>query len=289
MAHFAYQHPAGSSLRQGDLILKKDSIKGVLALAHRYYVEKGDYTHFLVISQSCDLARRDSKPCRARYISLAAVRPLQLVIMREIAKHQKTPAEKVGKLCAKQRRTLVKQFLERLLNNNESEYFYLHEDHELGLPAPSCAFLRLSIAVKAEPHYDALLNARALSLNDTFAAKLGWLVGNMYSRVGTREWVPDPMPRESFDSWIGKLLDEATMWVDDKQLKEARKTLQPDVLRGGMDAVRSHVSETVVKPRKEILLERVAKIAENIGIGREKANNLRSHLDNDPTFTARAQ
>ena len=51
------------------------------------------------------------------------------------------------------------------------------------------AYLKVSIALKSELHYDACLDAKRLELSDEFKAKLGWLVGELYSRVGTTDWL----------------------------------------------------------------------------------------------------
>ncbi len=49
-------------------------------------------------------------------------------------------------------------------------------------------YLKVSIALKSGEHYDECLKAKKIELADEFKAKLGWLVGNMYSRVGTTDW-----------------------------------------------------------------------------------------------------
>jgi len=78
-------------------------------------------------------------------------------------------------------------FTESLLDNNESSYFYLHEDIDSSISGMNCAFLALSVALRIE-HYDKCLAAKVAQLKEPFQAKLGWLVGSMYSRVGTQEW-----------------------------------------------------------------------------------------------------
>ena len=60
------------SLRQGDLLIKNPHLKAAIAEAHKYYADTPDYTHFLVLTQSCDLVRRGKKPPKSRYITLAA-------------------------------------------------------------------------------------------------------------------------------------------------------------------------------------------------------------------------
>ena len=77
----------------------------------------------------------------------------------------------------------------KLLNNNHPEYFYLAEDVDCHLSEACVAFLKLAIPIKSE-HYDRCLAARISQLKEIFQAKLGWLAGNIYSRVGTPDWVP---------------------------------------------------------------------------------------------------
>ncbi|MBM3458244.1 MAG: hypothetical protein FJX77_06900, partial [Armatimonadetes bacterium] len=120
------------------------------------------YTHFLVLTQSCDLVLR-SGVCKASHVSLAAVVPLQLVLETRIRAEQ-DEFERAAGVGSSKLRGELRQFLERLLNNNEPDSFYLHEDSGLGLAQGSCAFLRLSIPVEAVPNYDLLLESRILSL-----------------------------------------------------------------------------------------------------------------------------
>ena len=81
--HFTYSRSTSSNLMQGDVISKTSGLKRLLEEVHPHYLQD-DYTHFLVITQSCDLVKRGGKDCKSRYITLAAVRPLTLVLEREI-------------------------------------------------------------------------------------------------------------------------------------------------------------------------------------------------------------
>ncbi|MER3422422.1 MAG: hypothetical protein C4293_03515 [Nitrospiraceae bacterium] len=227
---FTYRRPSSSDLLQGDLLAKTQEIQELIRPIHPYYL-KDDYTHFIVLTQSCDLVRRKNQPCKARYITLAAVRPLDVVIQREIEKHQ-DPFHGAGMLCSIKFRWDLKKFLERLLNN-EPEYFYLQPEPVLGFADPHCAFLRLSIPIKAAPHYDPCFRARILSLTDVFQAKLGRLVGNMYSRVGTEEWVPTVERERDFEERIFEMLDRACKWVDEKRLAKAKEQVPAGLIEAG--------------------------------------------------------
>ena len=63
-----------------------------------------------------------------------------------------------------------------------------YKEDALEFPESMVAYLKVSIALKSNEHYDKCLNAKKIELTDEFKAKLGWLVGNMYSRVGTADW-----------------------------------------------------------------------------------------------------
>ncbi len=278
--HFTYVPPDGTDLRQGDLLTKTDDLRKLLADIHPHYNRKDDYTHFLVLTQSCDLVRRDRRPCKSRYVSVAAVRPLGLLIEREIAKHQDRFEGTAG-VCSLSKRGIVEQFIGHVLNNNETEYFYLEPEPALDLHEPSCAFLRLSIAVRAQEHYEKLLAARRLCLDPVFQAKLGWLIGNMYSRVGTEDWVPENLTEGAFKIKVKGFLDVAVQWVEADQLKAAKKNL-PEALTS-RDEIREHIRSTKAPKRKDRLLDAVLKIARDQGlVDDEAAKKLRIRLENDP-------
>ena len=122
--HFTYEPTARVNLSQGDLISRTQEVEALLKEVHPHYFQNTSYKFFIVLTQSCDLVRRDGAPCKARYISIAAVRPIKLAIERELARHQRTEIEKALKFCNKDALPKMVQFMERLLNNNEDEFFF---------------------------------------------------------------------------------------------------------------------------------------------------------------------
>lgn len=290
--HFTYSPAEGESLSQGDILVKDAAVLKVLEVVHPHYRQKEDYTHFMVLTQSCDLLRRDGEPCKSRYVSLAAVRPLRVLIEREVERFQPDTFSKVGQLCSDRSRTRLEDVVRKLLNNNLSEYFYLEAEPTNRLPEACCAFLRLSIAVRAYEHYGTLLNARALSLSKVFQAKLGWLVGNMYSRVGTEDWAPDHIPRSDFEDKIRVILEEAVQWVDERQLKTARDRFEkdrasdPDLqLDRGM--ARQYVGNSKPPKKKDLVIDEVLKALRKGGfIDEENEKTVRTLLTNHPGLAA---
>jgi len=223
--HFTYtSEPDLQHLRQGDLLYRTPYIESLLRKVHTYYL-KPTFKYFIILTQSCDLERRDGKKCKSDYISLGAVLPFEHIVKKEFERHQKDDIEKIGSLCDSSRRSSMYQFLEKLLNNNHTEFFYLQEDNDNGLPESCCAFLRLSIAIRSFEHYDECLKAKFIELREDFRAKLGWLIGNLYSRVGTEDWVPDNLKQHEFKRLINEILDKQVFWKDKSSLKALKVTL----------------------------------------------------------------
>ena len=162
------------------------ALEQVLRTVHPHYHGKPDYPYFIVLTQSCDLVRRDGTNCASRYITIAAVRPLQLAVERYLDSLLYNDVERHFGLCDDSRKAKLRQFSERLLNNNEDAYFFLRREPSAGLVGDHCAFLPLSVALKAELHYEVLLEAKILQLKETFQHKLGYLVGKLYSRSGPK-------------------------------------------------------------------------------------------------------
>jgi hypothetical protein len=124
-----------------------------------------------------------------------------------------------GNLCSKNNEQWVRDFLIKLFNNNISEFFYLAEDSEFDLDKPYAAFLKLAIPIKVK-HYKKCIEARIAQLKEIFQAKLGWLIGNIYSRVGTPDWVPVQTTQENFDNRVEDTLKKMCLWVDDDILRD---------------------------------------------------------------------
>jgi len=223
--HFTYQEPNGD-LQQGDVLEITSELRETLNEFHPYYASHKDYRYLMVLTQSCDLARHDGHPCKARYITLAVVRSLETVLNRELGKHQRSSIEVHGGLCSVDKRRWIEDFLVKLLNNNNPEYFYLAEDISLGLDKPHVAFLKLAVPVKSKDHYKACLKARIMQLKEIFQAKLGWLVGNMYSRVGTPDWVPAVVTEKAFADLIEDILEKMCLWVDKPVLQNLQEELK---------------------------------------------------------------
>lgn len=220
--HFTYRHPEGD-LRQGDLLEKTEQLVSILERYHPYYSKHKDYKSLMVLTQSCDLERRRDKSCKSKYITLAAVRSADIALKRELERYQFSSAERAYDICSKNRRKGMKDFLQKLHNNNVPDYFFLAADPGIKLNEDYVAFLALSVAIKADKHYEVCERARFAQLKEVFQAKLGWLVGHVYSRVGTPDWVPASCSQEEFDHLLDKKLDDLCLWPEENAIKQIKK------------------------------------------------------------------
>ena len=207
-----------SCLYQGDLLVKNEALRGAIANAHHYYAEQQDYTHFIVLTQSCDLVRRDGKPPKSRYITLAAGRPLQIVVDRFLEKHRVSDIEFPFMVCHKEKEILAQQLLERLLHNTEDSYFFVRKGSCESVDTDLCFFLVLSVALRAA-HYDTCLSAKVAQLDDIFAAKVGWLTGSLYSRIATPD-VEESIerPEEYKMAFYNDTLQDRIVWLSPRQV-----------------------------------------------------------------------
>lgn len=294
--HFTYSESSDpQSLQQGDVLRKDDGILQILQDVHPHYL-KPDYEYFIVLTQSCDLeCRKGYDPCKARYITLAAVRPLDLVIEREIDRLQQDPFLRVAGVCKRSSRTTLRDFLVRLHNNNEPRYFFLYEAADYGLPRSVCAFLHLSIAITSRDHYHTCLDSRILSLTEVFRAKLGWMVGNLYARVGTDDWVPRHRSQEDFDREIDVLLDGTCPWKDEKLLQEAKRTAIVNNLwdgkTGEKEKLREVIRQTSVPSKKTILVREVLRVLDELDLVKQvdAKRRIETRLTNDSVFSQYAR
>lgn len=251
--HFTYKEtPDMTSLCQGDVLVKTDELVEVLNEVHPYFTNV-EYKYFMVLSQSCDLVRRDGKKCKTPYITLAAVREYSDFLERTLI------AEKIAEnyngflLVDEKSKIRVSQLVERVYNNTEPDYFFLYKEDALGFSKSMVCYLKVSIALKSEIHYQACLNAKKLELSDEFKAKLGWLVGNMYSRVGTTDW-ESKMNNKARKQMIEDDVNSRCVIGSKEQLKEFKKQLNENTVSSHDEAIEV-LSKIIVQSKYEKVME----------------------------------
>ena len=270
-------------LEQGDLLKVTPSLRELLEKYHPYYASHADNRFFFVLTQSCDLVPRQGG-IAAQYISIAPVRPLRLVLRRQFD-HLLQNVEKGAQPYADVRtRNQIEQFLARLVNNNEPAHFYLDADQGRHIPEDMCAVLSLSISFKKE-HYGTFVDAKLVGIEDVFQAKLGWLLGQMYGRVGT----PD---RNDADlrSKVAEYSESLALYLEEYQVRQL-----PDLIDEHRKAVPGAISRTTlynliktIPAKKKRIIDAVLDVAASQGLVEQQGKKrfaLRKALDNDSTLS----
>jgi hypothetical protein len=283
--HWVYkQGLVADALEQGDVLEKTEGLVELLRSYHPYYADHPANRFFVVLTQSCDLVRR-SGVCKSRYIALAPARPLESIIDYEF-RSQLYALDDGRPLGSERLREDVQRLLNRLFNNNEPSYFFLEAEPSAGLYDSMCAMLALPISFKAE-HYSTLLEAKILGVEDAFQAKLGWLLGQLYSRVGTRD-----IDAEDMSTKVGKVISTLAVWLDSTELAAMKGLI--DEHRKAQPAV--PVDEAVVgallkkiPKRKAEVIEAVLAAAEAAGLAANPSperRKMRVQLENSAAFAA---
>jgi len=231
--HWTYREAKDprSNLEQGDILWREAGLLRVLSECHSYFCDER-YTGFIVLTQTCDLVVRNGN-CKAKYISLGVIRELDSLMSEFLSEVCGTEVPGIYDL---DRRDAAVSGLKTIINQNEQSrgLFYLHPVTAGGstlrvLVTRSVALLRITISLRRD-HYELLQRARVFGLEPQYAAKLGWLVGNLYSRVPTPDWedqVGDhaASKRECDDILADYEEEGRENWVSGKQLKLIPKSV----------------------------------------------------------------
>jgi hypothetical protein len=273
---------------QGDILSPTDELRELFQKIHPHFRDP-KYIAFVVITQSCDLARRTG-PCAARYINLAVVRELEDVLFSLL--DGVCAALKEGVYYQEGKRDAEK-LLERLFNQNEHGLgvFYLHPDAEIGIAVPSVALLRVSVAFWRD-HYPVFVGARRGRLMEEFRDRLGWLVGNLFSRVATKDWHEADNGKQELNRLIRGHLEPGEgarrpLWVQRSCVEAALRAgerledLSSDAIKA---AIGRHMPPT---PREEII-DRAVQTVKNVlpWLCFEELTKIGNRLANDPALAA---
>lgn len=292
MTHFTYANTLIKTyLKQGDVLKKTDELSKIITEVHPYF-NSSNYQYFIVLTQSCDLVKRKEGKCKSKYITIAAIRPLEDALKREAQEISFSKLERqTTKIIDEKNSTKLSEFLGSLFNNNIPDYFYLHSDVSLDFVDPSVAFLRVSIALKSELHYNVCMSSKILELDENFQAKLGWLVGNLYSRVGTEDWIPDTLDQAGFNKFVNYHLRShfeviPNLLEVEKVLKKSYSDEQIEALP--VDDLITQIKKIKVPTRKDKVL---LKLEELIGESNALKDNydikkLIAKISNDASITS---
>ncbi len=217
--HWTYENPDRDELLQGDVLVRTPDLISLLKEVHPYLTDD-KYVAYLVLTQSCDLVRRkQGGPCKAAYISVAGVRSFGDVVekvLANLARERGVTLLGEGTICPDGLRNALSDSLRQIVNNNHAGYLFLRADPGAGIPDDQCAVLRVNFPLRAE-HYGLLLEAKRVQLASVFQAKLGWLLGDIFARVGTPDW-EESDERSAAASQLLKPFIKVYTWLPEKRL-----------------------------------------------------------------------
>ncbi|MGD1151562.1 MAG: hypothetical protein ABR911_01610 [Syntrophales bacterium] len=286
--HWTYEKecpPKDAALRQGDILERTDELLTLFNEVHPHFCDE-KYRGFLVLTQTCDLVKRE-QGCSATHITLSVIRSMQDLISDVLRSRFGYLAPGV---YVEGKKKYVEQLIERIINQNEQALglFYLHPDADVGIPVHSVSILRVSIAVRAEEHYNTLANARIGRLEQLFQSRLGWMVGNLYSRVAVRDWKDEAVANEI--ALMKDLLcfgNRAPIWIGKKTREKCKKAginieeLSPSDIEGMISRLREpEAKEKVIKRVMELIKNNLPKMPP------EKLEKFETHLSNDQKLDA---
>ena len=293
LVHWTYdKFTAAADLQQGDIIESTDTIRSLCEQVHPYFCDQ-KFLGFMVITQSCDLVRRKKKECSAHYINLAVIRSLEEVLPNLFDSVCKPLAPNV---YANESKSEAQKLLSRIFNQNEQALgvFYLHPDAQAGVAVPSLVLLRVSVSFRVE-HYQTLVNDRRGRLKPEFQSKLGWLTGNLFSRVGTTDWHESPSREKELDKLIAMFMgtdenrqnDKYPLWVNKNRVESARKAgeITDQTKR---DEIISVIEKYPIPNPKQDIVKAVNNIIKNIvkDIDEQTIKKIENRLLNDPNIAA---
>ncbi len=291
--HWTYEtHKRKEDLCQGDILEPKETLIKLFKEVHPHFIDK-KYRGFLLLTQTCDLATRIKNPnqCSATHISLSAIRSLNDIITDSLK-------EQFGFLTtgvyAQHMKRSVEDLLERIVNQNENKLglFYLHPDLDSGITVQSVAVLRVAISVRATEHYDTLRKARVGRLSKEFQPKLGWMVGNLYSRVGVQDW-KEQLEDQNKDL-ESDILNEALccyrekpIWLDRKIYKKILKTV-PDFDTLSFSEQEGIIKKNAPPPPEQKALDIIAKTINDVvpKVADKHLEIIKNRLKNNQQFEA---
>lgn len=278
--HFTYHITQDKkSLCQGDLLELTASLREAIKTVYPYFLEDDD-KYCMVLTQSCDLVKRKDDRCKASYISLARVQKFDTFFEKYLL--SKLGAERINEYIVldSKKKDRAYQFLERLYNNTESDYFFLYQEEALALHENMIALLRCSVPLNSDSFYGVCLEAKTIELADEFKAKLGWLLGDIYSRVGTTDWESIMTQRERVDM-INKELVSHCIISQRQRIQALKKILEENEV-----PIADFLENFPIETNYEKAINAIEKIVKepNNSISEDMANLLIQKIRNNATL-----
>jgi hypothetical protein len=228
--HPTYQEikDVNSDLQQGDILRPSEELLSIFHKTYNDIFDKG-YLAFIVLTQTCDMVRRkddnsETKKCKSKIINLAGVRLLEDIwssLVDRVCCKATIGGQAIPNVYELDTRSKAHELLNRIINQNAQAegLFYLHPDGAVEIGNPAVALLQVSIGIGIQ-HYEKLIEARSGRLAGQFQSKLGWLVGNLFSRVATDD-LKEEIAKKIANEFLGP--GQKFKWVERSKVKNAQR------------------------------------------------------------------
>lgn len=259
--HYVYRdHITETSLLQGD-ILKVDGdfrehFKSFYpAIKH----PDNEIKYVMVLTQSCDLVKTEKRKPKLNHINVCLVRSLDAVIRRVIDEEIKPVSISNTNLLPRDALDQLKDRISKLLNNTDQKTCFFLPNHK-PFTEDMAALLPLSFSFRTE-HYETLLNNRVLGLKSEFQAKIGYIISQLYGRIGTADLSDSGWSDKQIRDYINKLLQHLNLkQVPDKSFIDYIQQNFNDEGQNIDQLIQQHQAQKVAKefgPLKNDLLQKI--------------------------------
>ena len=281
--HWTYRAiEPGDGLFQGDIIAR-EPLQELLRGIHAHFCDP-KYLAFIVVTQTCDLVLRNGR-CKTQYIGLAVVRTLSSILpeVLEAICRPLSPG-----VFSEESRVEAEKFLHRVLNQNEQAYglVYIHPDGDLGIGEPAVALLRINISLRSKEHYELLRKSRVGRLDTEYRNKMGWLTGNLYSRVDTTDRAEKEKGEEQEKAIIKDLLDSSIggykpLWLPSSWIQASQKKI--DLNKVPTNELSKFIQSCAPKPPIEVAIGEAIKMVEvlRMDFGDKPVETFRQKMESD--------
>lgn len=263
------------SLFQGDII----EVTGLFRMRFKKYYPKINHNPFekkyaMVLSQSCDLARRmqdgELKQPNLSHIVLCLIRPIDSAIEYELIQSGVKKSENGLFMMNNPRYEATLEKMSKLINNSEAKNLFFLPKKQKVFNKESVALLNLTYAFR-KSCYDEILKNRAMCLLPEFRAKIGFLLADYYGRVATTDLLEESWTQEDLLIYTEKVLSKSGIVniEDNRYYDKCKKQKTPEQIKA------------VIEDQK--VKEKVAEINELMRPPKKKAGDYFFKLIRDPS------
>jgi hypothetical protein len=217
---YVYQEQfSNNSLFQGDILRVTGIFREYFA---KFYPEvtniENEEKYVMVLTQSCDLVKGHKRKLKVSHINVCLIRTLKNFVNSLLAEVRPLSIGDKN-LLEREVNDRLKDKLSKLFNNSDQKVnFFLPK--KLPFIEDMVALIPLSFSFRAD-HYDLLLENKVLMLAPEFRAKIGYIISELYGRVGTPDLSDSGWGDKEIRDYINELLhDLRLIQVPDKSFLE---------------------------------------------------------------------